>query len=641
MLRNRLALKGLCIVLLVTISLLLLASPVLAYLYRAAFTITESNGTDYTALAVNCSVDVDWMIDNGFITTATALDTRIETLGGVEQKHMMAEDRIMAFAPSLDGDSQLNWYLTTGNSALSSFPVITGYGGNVTISDHADLELSNNFSIEFNGYPGAPTVAFPQVAGNVTSIKDAAGTSHSVSLPGGVQADDLLLVFFSARSATNTPTITWPGNWTSLITDYYTFDGYVVDSVAYKVADGDEGSTTTITTATSAVSAHQAFRITDYQGVPVASATGDTGTATPNPPSLSSSWEVSYGTLWIAGFGGGRNADRALSSYPTDYTDGHFTKTSAGYSYVGSARRELMASSEDPGVFTLSDVIYGHAWTVGIQGHSKPLSVIKDLAFGALWDSTGVTANILGGTFKTLTVPNPPSVECTVNVWADTSDFGIDIGGVTENSTALGGASVPGNANDYLVTMPYFNCFNLTVSDTLRLRYEPDSLIEGTTLPNEENPGTHDGTISWGSNPNGVTVTLGSLTAPESTVITEGEEGGYQGAMREVEVTDWFLEPDVGTKLAAHPLRPLVTIWSDNSTVTEVQAWRFLGLALLLLLTVSSAILVRGHLLIAGLACGGTIALLVQQTVWPGWTLVFIIPAIVAGVMAERTPSIG
>jgi hypothetical protein len=111
--------------------------------------------------------------------------------------------------------------------------------------------------------------------------------------------------------------------------------------------------------------------------------------------------------------------------------------------------------------------------------------------------------------------------------------------------------------------------------------------------------------------------------------------------MREVEVTDWFLEPDVGTKLATHPLRPLVTIWSDNSTVTEVQAWRFLGLALLLLLTVSSAILVRGHLLIAGLACGGTIALLVQQTVWPGWTLVFIIPAIVAGVMAERTPSIG
>jgi len=143
--------KVLCVILLAVFALSLVAtSPVLAYLYRATFTVSNNGSTDYTALPVTYSpVDVDWMIANGFITTATALDTRVETLGGTAQIHMMAEDRIMAFCPSLESDSQLNWYFTTGNSALVSFPVIVGYGGNVTISDDDALELGNNFSIIF------------------------------------------------------------------------------------------------------------------------------------------------------------------------------------------------------------------------------------------------------------------------------------------------------------------------------------------------------------------------------------------------------------------------------------------------------------------------------------------------------------
>ena len=145
--------KGLSIALLATVVLLLVvASPVFAYLYRAPLTISEANGTDYTALPVTCLADVDWMVDNGFITTATALDTRVETFGGDEQIHMMDSDRIVVFVPSLPGYSQLNWYFTTGNTELPDFPIITGYGGYVTVVDAPALELGSDFSIEFNGW---------------------------------------------------------------------------------------------------------------------------------------------------------------------------------------------------------------------------------------------------------------------------------------------------------------------------------------------------------------------------------------------------------------------------------------------------------------------------------------------------------
>ena len=174
---------------LVAVIALTVAVPALAYLYRAPLTIA-SNYTDFTALPVTCMADVDWMIDNGFITTSTALDTRVETLGGTAQRHMMVEDRIMVFCPTLNGYSQLNWYLTTGNTPLTSFPVIVGYGGNVTVTDTAALEPGGSFNITFSGYVDTSTSnsdpSFPSVMGTNTSYHDVATNAHTVNLPSGI-----------------------------------------------------------------------------------------------------------------------------------------------------------------------------------------------------------------------------------------------------------------------------------------------------------------------------------------------------------------------------------------------------------------------------------------------------------------------
>jgi len=59
------------------------------------------------------------------------------------------------------------------------------------------------------------------------------------------------------------------------------------------------------------------------------------------------------------------------------------------------------------------------------------------------------------------------------------------------------------------------------------------------------------------------------------------------------------------------------------------------------MVTVITARAVKNHLIIAGIACGCAIGALVALTIWPLWTVIFAIGAIVAGAVAERTPSIG
>jgi len=640
-----------------------LTSPAFAFLYKAAFTVA-SNLTDYTGLPVSCLTDVDFMVGNGFITTATALDTRIETFGGVEQIHMMASDRIMAFVPSLPGKSQLNWYLTTGNTPLSIFPVIVGKGGNVTAVDHDDLELGNNFSVEFEGWMDTSTsnvdASFPSIVTSSTSEVEAVTQAHNITLPSGIVAGNLLLVIFQSQGAAHS--ITWPPTgWTSLA--QYGAAASRCLGVAYKVATSSEGVNITVASNVAVCSAHNTYRITDHSGVPeFAGTVGETLSANPNPPILAPTWGATYPTLWIAGFGGGGNNARTVSSYPASYESGIFIEAAyAGPLYIeaGSAQRPLLAVSEDPGTYTLSGTTNWRAYTIGVRGNMPPPGecfVAKNPAFCVYPDSGTIHAAIVTTTNVTQIAASASSGEHTVRVWADTSDFGIDIGGVTQNTTALAGAFVHGNANNWTIcNLPYMDDYSHTVNGTARILYEPDTLIVGTVLPNQLNPGTYDGVIAWGTNPYGVTVTLGSLTA-EATSVTVDDDEGYDETLHDVDVTDWFKEPDIGpgigAKLENHPLRPLVRIMvvstsKDpvtgilNAPTTELQAWRFLGLAILLLVTVASAVGIHGHLLIAGLACGGTIAVLVQQTIWPGWTLVFIIPAIIAGILAERTPSIG
>jgi hypothetical protein len=219
--------------------------------------------------------------------------------------------------------------------------------GRVSISLDTDVALAS---------PDFPTVA--AVNGGYDTSAD---TEHTVNLPSGIELGDLLLVIFGVDGA---PTITFPEGWTQLFEEAYGTQNKL--KVCYRVADGEEGSSITVTTSISKRSAHTSYRITGYSGTPeCGTAAKGTGT-TPDPPSLNPSWGAKD-TLWLAIEG--NDGDNHATAYPANYTDGRadYVEFYGAGTGVGSARRELNASSEDPGTFTISGWDSWIANTVAIQ----------------------------------------------------------------------------------------------------------------------------------------------------------------------------------------------------------------------------------------------------------------------------------
>lgn len=226
-------------------------------------------------------------------------------------------------------------------------------------------------------------MTFPQVAA-VNGGKDSEDvTEHTVNLPGGIQAEDLLLVFFATDGA---PTITFPNGWVRRIS--HSSGTSVRLAAAYKIADGTEGATITVTTSSAQMAAHISYRITGYTGTPsfLSESSGGGESVNPDPPSLSPPWEASD-TLWFAACAW--DGAHYVSDYPTNYTNGYFEWISGpGACGVGACRRELNAESEDPGTFTISNDDQWVACTIAI----RPLLVTtayKDIAARfKLWAQT-------------------------------------------------------------------------------------------------------------------------------------------------------------------------------------------------------------------------------------------------------------
>jgi len=133
-------------------------------------------------------------------------------------------------------------------------------------------------------------------------------------------------------------------------------------NMVYRVCDGSEAASINVTFSGSDQATYQAYRITGHAGTaPTGCTPAAAATDSPDPPLCDPG--SSAERLWLAVFGL-NNSVITVSSYPSNYTNG-ITDASSG-ARVGSARRELEASSEDPGVFTLSASQSWVSYTVGI-----------------------------------------------------------------------------------------------------------------------------------------------------------------------------------------------------------------------------------------------------------------------------------
>jgi hypothetical protein len=199
-------------------------------------------------------------------------------------------------------------------------------------------------------------MAFPTVEGTPTGGGDgSATTNHNVVLPTGIVAGELLLIYSSMAGAAIS-TIT---GWTKIGSSEGSGSN-PSENWFYRFADGTEGSQVNLVTDNSVKNTFQAFRIGNHagSGTPPETGTYSSGTGAANaadPPALTPSWG-SADTLWLAAsaFSSGVTPTAAPTNYTNLTTSVSTGGSVASRSGTGVARRELTATTDDPGVFTHS-----------------------------------------------------------------------------------------------------------------------------------------------------------------------------------------------------------------------------------------------------------------------------------------------
>ena len=202
-------------------------------------------------------------------------------------------------------------------------------------------------------------MASPTVQATAESVTSTAGTTHSVNLPTGIAAGDLLLL--CSDKGSTAATVNALTGWTELL-DENSANGLYV---AYRWADGTEVGPLAMGTSASTRLATIALRVSGAENPATqAPQIGTTATGTsvnPDPPAVTPTGG-SKDYLSVAFFGSaGEEADDDtwVTAVPTGYTSPALQKTGgvAGTNLgalLGLTYRQFTGASEDPGTFTMA-----------------------------------------------------------------------------------------------------------------------------------------------------------------------------------------------------------------------------------------------------------------------------------------------
>jgi len=130
------------------------------------------------------------------------------------------------------------------------------------------------------------------------------------------------------------------------------------------------------------------------------------------------------------------------------------------------------------------------------------------------------------------------------------------------------------------------------------------------------------------------------MTSSGQPSVGEVPETPTRDLLPPSETSDWFVEPDVSGTLQTNPLRPLITLVSDNTSLTELQTWRWFGIIVVLIVVGTAIRLVPNHLAIACVAGGAATIALVVLTIWPLYALVLLALFAAGGLISERSRSL-
>ena len=485
----------------------LMAVPVLASTYYASLGVINT-GSTYTMIPVIAAVD-NSALETLYYITPDGLDTAV-TLYNTPLPHMVTDDKTL-FAAQISGGVQVNYHYEMGNTPLlTSCHIITGVGGYITTADAAALEPGDDFAIEYSGYIDTGAGANKDIyfkdgalrlyvsgAGDITGAITAPGSlnTYSTTSDGYIQYDNASYAI-TRNNATGT---VWDASDSIGVGQGQSGGTYFIQR-AYlffdtsAIPDGATITGATIYLYGQADNSTNDFDITLLNGMPTYPhdplATGDYAQATYGL--------TAGGTLTTAGWGVG------------SYNELDLDATGLGWINKTGTSKFMLRSSRDinqfvPGEGVTEIVIFKSSNAAGVG--SDPYIV--------------VTYN----ENKSVTASGVTSGEHTILLYADGTDFTLDVDGVEEDTIALDGASVPDNANNIIWmrndVSAYAEYIKYSIGGTLIAWYQPNTIISGTTLPDREGA-AQNGTITWGANPGDVSVSVSALISSDEPYIPSG-----------------------------------------------------------------------------------------------------------------------
>ncbi len=227
-------------------------------------------------------------------------------------------------------------------------------------------------------------MAFPaiQTADNKSGSQTSNSSSWTITYPTNLVSGDLIMLFAGIDGTGNNPSAT---GWTTWCqgTDSAASTGLVM----YKVSDGTETGTFTLTVGASEQGSWFTRRITGWYngGVPAPNATdsdslavstpigGSGSSANPNPLNCDPANWATEDTLWIAC--AMWDGTPTCSVFPLASNNATLTSGGAGGAGIAICTMDDAVSSKDPGTFTISASETWRVYTIAVRPAAEAVRV--------------------------------------------------------------------------------------------------------------------------------------------------------------------------------------------------------------------------------------------------------------------------
>jgi hypothetical protein len=240
-------------------------------------------------------------------------------------------------------------------------------------------------------FPTIPTAGANTLLFSVTSTAGTTHTSPSLTTLDNAAGDLLIwaIVLYQA-SATGNTFGTWGGSFSEFGDSSSATNPSMAMGCAYKISDGTETGTITVTSSISGRAAGALMSVKNWHGTtpPEAAFSAATSTTAQDPPNLDPAGWGAEDTLWIAVAAGGQTSLTGswggITSAPADYTNYGESAISGG-DVVGACQiavafRGLNASAENPGSFTTdTSPEIERAATIAVRPAAEAVQIIPDV----------------------------------------------------------------------------------------------------------------------------------------------------------------------------------------------------------------------------------------------------------------------